>query len=175
MALPIKKKVKIKTERLSLKSHAEQDIDSQIDLLTNPGITSAFMVPEMESRSSAEELVRKMTAFSQTDDTEHLEYDVYLGDQIIGFINDCGITDHEIEIGYVIHPHKGHGYATEVVRAVISELREMGFRKVTAGYFPKNTASLRVMEKCGMQKTAVTDALEYRGKHHACGYCEICF
>ena len=51
------------------------------------------------------------------------------------FINDCGIKGEEIEIGYVIHPdHQGHGYATEAVRAIICELREMGFRKVIAGY-----------------------------------------
>ena len=176
MALPIKKKAKIQTERLSLKPYSEQDTDSLIDLLTNPEITSTFMVPQMESRSSAKELVRKLIAFSQTDDTEHLEYGIYLGERIIGFVNDCGITDREIEIGYVIHPqYKGHGYATEAVRAVISELREMGFRKVTAGYFSENAASLRVMEKCGMQKTAKTDESEYRGKHHICKYCEICF
>lgn len=176
MALPIKKKAKIQTERLSLKPYSEQDIDSLIDLLTNPEITSTFIVPKMESRSCAEELVRKLIAFSQADDTQHLEYGIYLGERIIGFVNDCGITDREIEIGYVIHPqYKAHGYATEAVRAVISELREMGFRKVTAGYFAENTASLRVMEKCGMQKTAVTDEEEYRGKHHVCRYCEICF
>lgn len=58
MALPIKKKAQIKTERLILKPYSEQDIDTFIDLLTNPEITSTFMVPELESRSRAEELVR---------------------------------------------------------------------------------------------------------------------
>ena len=42
----------------------------------------------------------------------------------------------------------GHGYATEAVRAVLEELRDMGFRRVTAGYFEGNEASHRVMEKC---------------------------
>ena len=36
MALPIKKKPQIKTERLILKPYSEQDIDVLIDLLTNP-------------------------------------------------------------------------------------------------------------------------------------------
>lgn len=95
---------------------------------------------------------------------------------MIGFVNDCEIGDDEIEIGYVIHPqYQGRGYATEAVHAVIAELREMGFRKVTAGYFSENTASLRVMEKCGMQKTTITDEEDYRGKRHICKYCEICF
>ncbi len=174
MALPIKKKPQIKTERLILKPYSEQDSSSLIDLLTDPEVTSTFMVPEMESRSCAEELVRKLIVFSQPDDTKHLEYGIYLREKLIGFINDCGTEDNEIEIGYVIHPqYQGHGYAAEAVHAVIAELREMGFRKVTAGYFSENTASLRVMEKCGMQKTTITDEEEYRGKHHICRYCEL--
>ena len=168
-------KTQIKTERLILKPYSEQDIDTLIDLLTNPEVTSTFMVPETESRSCAEELVRKLIVFSRPDDTKHLEYGIYLNEKLIGFINDCGIEDDEIEIGYVIHPqYQGHGYATEAVHAVITELREMGFRKVTAGYFSENTASLRVKEKCGMQKTAITDEEDYRGKRHICKYCEIC-
>lgn len=176
MALPIMKKTQIKTERLVLKPYSEQDIDALIDLLSDPEVTSTFMVPEMESRSRAEELVRKLIGFSRPEDTEHLECGIYLSGKLIGFVNDCGIEDDEIEIGYVIHPqYRGHGYATEAVQAVIAELREMGFRKVTAGYFSENTASLRVMEKCGMQKTTMTDEEDYRGKHHICRYCEICF
>ena len=174
MALPIRKKPQIKTERLILKPYSEQDIGALIDLLTNPEITSTFMVPEMESRSCAEELVKKLIVFSQPDDAKHLEYGIYLSEKLIGFINDCGVEDDEIEIGYVIHPqYQGRGYATEAVQAVITELREMGFRKVTAGYFSENMASLRVMEKCGMQKTTMTDEEDYRGKRHICKYCEI--
>ena len=160
MALSIKKKLQIKTERLILKPYSEQDIGTLIDLLTNPEITSTFMVPEMESRSCAEKLVRKLIVFSQPDDTKHLEYGIYLSGKLIGFINDCGVEDAEIEIGYVIHPqYQGHGYATEAVHALIAELREMGFRKVTAGYFSENTASLRVMEKCLATGTITDDCL----------------
>ncbi len=174
MALPIRKKAQIKTERLILKPYSEQDIGALIDLLTNPEVTSTFMVPEMESRSCAEELVKKLIVFSQPDDAKHLEYGIYLSEKLIGFINDCGVEGDEIEIGYVIHPqYQGRGYATEAVHAVITELREMGFRKVTAGYFSENMASLRVMEKCGMQKTTMTDEEDYRGKRHICKYCEV--
>ena len=78
MALPIMKKTQIKTERLVLKPYSEQDIDALIDLLTDPEVTSTFMVPEMESRSRAEELVRKLIGFSRPEDTEHLECGIYL-------------------------------------------------------------------------------------------------
>lgn len=176
MAFSLRKKALIKTERLTLKPFAVQDVDGLVDLLTNPDITKTFMVPEFECRSQAEALANKLIAFSQAEDTTHLEYGIYLDGKIIGFVNDCGIMDDEIEIGYVIHPnHQGRGYATEAVCAVMQELRDMGFRKVSAGYFSVNTVSRRVMEKCGMRQTGVTAEQEYRGKHHICHYYEIRF
>lgn len=176
MAFPLRKKALIKTERLTLKPFGVQDVDGLVDLLTNPDITRTFMVPAFECRSQAETLANKLIAFSQVQDTTHLEYGIYLDGKIIGFVNDCGIMDDEIEIGYVIHPHhQGRGYATEAVRAVIQELRDMGFHKVSAGYFSGNTVSRRVMEKCGMRQTDVTAEQEYRGQCFVCCYCEIRF
>lgn len=174
MALPIKKKAWIKTERLTIKPHALEDLDGLVGLLTNPEITKTFMVPTFESLEQMESLAKKLIVFSQEADTKHLQYGIYLGEKIIGFINDCGIEEDEIEIGYVIHPdYQGHGYATEAVRSIICELCEMGFHKVTAGYFAENVASRRVMEKCGMRQTALTGEEEYRGRRHICRYCEI--
>lgn len=176
MISPIKKKSLIKTERLTLKPYSMQDMDGLVSLLINSEITKTFMVPEFESTEQAYELAKKLITFSQAEDTQHLEYGIYLDEKIIGFVNDCGIDDNEIEIGYVIHPdYQGYGYATEAVKAVILELRDMEFRKVSAGYFSDNEASRRVMEKCGMTQTKFTDEEVYRGKHHMCRYCEICF
>ena len=174
MSLPIGKKDLIRTERLTLRPYTRDDLSELVCLITNAEITKTFMVPEFTSPEQAEELAAKLIGFSRKEDTAHLEYGICLNGKVIGFINDCGIEDEEIEIGYVVHPaHRGHGYAPEAVRAVIRELREMGFKKVTAGYFEGNTASLRVMEKCGMQSIAYTDEVEYRGEHHLCRYCEI--
>ena len=176
MARPIKKKAMIQTERLTLKPYSAQDADELLDILTLPDFTDTFIVPKMESRRCLEELVQKLISFSQVEDDKHLEYGIYLNGKIIGFINDCGIEDDEIEIGYVVHPrYQGCGYATEAVHAVITELREMGFRKITAGYFAENTASLRVMEKYGMRQTDETEEEEYHGRKHICKYCELCF
>ena len=135
MALPIKKKALIKTERLIIKPFSAADVDGLVNLLLNPEITKTFMVPKFESVEQMKDLAEKLIEFSREEDTTHLEYGICLNGKIIGFINDCGIKDEEIEIGYVIHPdNQGHGYATEAVRAIICELREMGFRKVIAGY-----------------------------------------
>lgn len=57
----------------------------------------------------------------------------------------------------------------------MDELREMGFQKVTAGFFEENLASRRVMGKCGMKQNNYVEDEEYRGILHKCIFYEICF
>lgn len=176
MGLPVRKKLLIQTERLVLKPFSSQDTDRLVDIITNDEIGKTFMVPVFENKEQAVSLVQKLIMFSQPEDTKHLEYGIYLDEEIIGFINDCGVEDDNIEIGYVIHPkYQGHGYATEAVSAVLTELQKMGFHKVTAGFFEGNAASCRVLEKCAMKKSGFVSEEEYRGKVHKCIYYEISF
>lgn len=176
MKLPILQKPSVETKRLTLKPYSKGDAQALARLITNREIAKTFMVPDFETMEAAAALADKLISFSQPEDTRHLEYGIYLGDTLIGFVNDCGVEGDAIEIGYVIHPdYQGRGYGTEAVRAVLGELREMGFKKVTAGFFTENTPSRRVMEKCGMKESAFTDQEEYRGVLHECRYFEICF
>ena len=143
-------------------------------MMQDPEITETFMVPEYPSKDGYYGLADKLIAFSGMENTTHLEYGVYLDGYMIGFVNDCGHDDNAIEVGYVIDPaFKGHGYATEAVRAVIGEFREMGFKKVIAGFFEGNIGSRKVMEKCGMHLNGHSDTEEYRGKMLRCYECEM--
>ena len=176
MNLPIQKKPCICTKRLTLRPYAPRDTEQLVALLTHPAVTKTFMVPDFAAREQAVALAGRLIAMSRPEDTAHLEYAICLDDRLIGFVNDCGIEEDEIEIGYVVHPdEQGHGYATEAVRAVLQELRDMGFRRVRAGYFEGNDASRRMMEKCGMQPIDETDEEEYRGEVHRCLYSEMRF
>ena len=58
MALPIRKKARIETERLTIHPYAAEDVGGLAALLTNPGITKTFMVPEFESPGQAENLAK---------------------------------------------------------------------------------------------------------------------
>ena len=53
MALPIKKKAWIETERLTIHPYAAEDVGGLAALLINPGITKTFMVPEFEAPGQA--------------------------------------------------------------------------------------------------------------------------
>ena len=174
MRRPIIKKEQIVTERLTMRPYRKEDRDRLVEMMQNPEITATFMVPDYSQKSEFYTLADKLIEFSQIDDTTHLEYGVYLDGYMIGFVNDCGHDDIRIEVGYVIDPaYKGHGFATEAVAAIINELREMGFKRVIAGYFDGNIGSLKVMEKCGMHPNGHSADEEYRGKTLKCYECEM--
>ena len=172
MGRVIVKKERIVTERLTLRPYRAEDRERLAEMLRNPEITKTFMVPDYPEKAQYDALADRLIKMSG--DTVHLEYGVYLDGYMIGFVNDCGYDGDTIELGYVIDPaFRGHGYAPEAVRAVIGEIREMGFKKVVAGYFEGNTASLRVMEKCGLRPNGHTEEEEYRGRTYLCRECEM--
>ena len=176
MTLAIRKKACIPTERLVLRPYEAADVERLCALLTDERITGTFLVPKFQSKAEAIALAERLVGFSALEDTVHLEYGIVLGGELIGFVNDCGIEEDTIEIGYVVDPaYWGKGYATEAVRAVLRELKEMGFRKVTAGFFEENPASRKVMKKCGMTPAGLMEEEEYRGEIHRCFYYELCF
>ena len=66
--------------------------------------------------------------------------------------------------GYVIHPaHQNRGYATQALRAALADLFQLGFDEVSATAFSENTASRRVMEKCGLKQSEKSGSIPYRG------------
>ena len=174
MSRPIIKKEQIFTDRLTLRPFRKEDGARLVEMMRNPEITATFMVPDYPEEAQFHALADKLIDFSQAEDTAHLEYGICRDGYLIGFINDCGHNDDAIEVGYVIDPaYKGQGYATEALKTVICELREMGFKKVLAGFFEGNIGSFKVMQKCGMRLNGRTNEEEYRGRTLKCYECEM--
>jgi len=73
------------------------------------------------------------------------------------FVGACGFTDEDerMTVGYWIgEPFWGRGYATESVRALVDHIfSATPLDEVAANCHVKNTASRRVLEKCGFQWT----------------------
>ena len=171
--MKITKKATIKTPRLIIKPITSIDEERLMDILINEEIAKTFMLPEFKNCEDSRKLAQKIITNSDINNHEHLEYGIYLDDVLIGTINDVGFNDEEIEVGYLIHPdYQGKGYATENLKAVINEIGQMGFKRLTAGYFIENKASQRVMEKAGMTKTDIKEEIQYRGISHNCEYYE---
>ena len=59
----------------------------------------------------------------------------------------------EVEIGWAVaREHWGRGIATHIARAALKEAGHLGLRGVVAFARTENVASLRVMEKAGLQR-----------------------
>ena len=69
----------------------------------------------------------------------------------IGYVQLCKLEDGTWEIGYhIAKQFTGQGYATEAVKAFLSAMaQKLNIKEVYGICLAENTASIRVLEKCG--------------------------
>ena len=162
----------LKTKRLLLRPIEESDMEQLLSLLKNDVIKQTYMIPDFPTEEAAIRLAQRFIALSQGE--EKLVVGVALEGRLIGFLNETEKSDNAIEIGYALHPDfHGRGYMTEAFGAVIDALLRSGYSQVVAGAFEENLSSIRVMEKCGMQRIDRTEIIAYRMKEHRCVYYTI--
>ena len=150
----------------------EADEAALVELLTDEKIKQTYMRPDFSRQEEAVPLARRLIGLSRED--ARFVRGMEAEGTLVGFLNDVEIQDNCIELGYVVHPvHWNKGYATAALTLAIQALFQNRFRTVLCGAFEGNPASLRVMEKAGMEKIEKTDDIEYRGKLHRCLYCRI--
>lgn len=155
-------------ESITLNQMSAADATHICRILQDNEVKKTYMVPDL-SDSAAMELTHKMIRLS-CDESRYVR-GIYLGNTLVGILNDVGIDGSTIELGWAIDPmYHGRGFATEAVCAAIQELFAMGYTQVLAGAFVGNAASIRVMEKAGMRKQEKTEEIEYRGQIHPCVY-----
>lgn len=162
----------INTSRLNLSAFRECDFDAMMAIFKNDVVKATYMVPDLQTREDEIKLFSALCALSERED--RYVFGIFLDGKLIGILNDTEINGFNIEIGYALHPdYYNQGYATEAFSAVIEHLFSKGFEVILAGAFEENTASMRVMEKCGMKRTKMTAEIEYRGVTHKCIYYSI--
>ncbi len=160
--------------RLEIRPISRTDAGELAELLTNEQIRQTYMVPDFPDEATLNRMVERFLELSQS--ANRYVRGAYLDGRMIGFINDVDMQAGSVELGYVIHPnHWGRGYATEMLRVAMGELREAGFSTLRAGAFAENAASIRVMEKCAMVKIPLAEDIDYRGIRHHCVYYEYNF
>lgn len=161
----------VSTPRLMLKRMTALDAYEGIRILRDDRVNRTYMVPDL-TLEDAGKLYDRFCILSA--DTSRYIRGIYLENKLIGFLNDQEITDGGIELGWVVDPeYQNHGFATEAVTHAICDLFSKGYVEITAGAFLDNAASIRVMEKCGMQLQDKTEEIEYRGKNHQCVFYSI--
>lgn len=151
---------------------SDRDVEQVISILTDDTVKKTYMLPDFPSRVEAEKLFFRLKELSRQEG--RYVRGVYLGETLIGFLNDVEINGNSVELGWVIHPdYHNKGYATRAVKRAVEELFALGDAEVVAGAFAENPASIRVMEKCGMTLLDKTEEIEYRGVVHRCVYYAI--
>lgn len=153
-------------EQIALGIMTAEDIQAVSRILLDDSVKKTYMVPDLNPEG-AEKMATRIISLS-TDKSRYVR-GIYRNNTLVGFLNDVGIEEDSIELGWVIAPeHQNKGYCTAAVKAAINELFSIGYTEVNAGAFPENYASQRVMEKAGMIKTDKTEAVEYRGQVYNC-------
>lgn len=161
--------MQFQTKRLEVKAITLADKDRVLDLLTDETVGKTYMLPQYGRREEAEPLFLRLVELSK--DESRYVAGVYLDGSFIGMMNETEVKDKTIEMGYAYLPaYYNRGYATEAFCEAIRYLHAQGFQTVLAGAFAENSASIRVMEKCGMTKQSTTDEITYRGEVHTCVY-----
>ena len=164
--------MEFRTNRLTVHPMSLADKEDILDLVTNEIVSKTYMFPAFENRAAAEPLLQRLVKLCE--DESRYVAGVYLGERFIGMMNGVDIKDKQIEMGYAYLPaYYNQGFATEAFAGAIDYLLAHGFETVLAGAFEENPASIRVMEKCGMEKISFTEEIEYRGKIHNCVYYAI--
>jgi RimJ/RimL family protein N-acetyltransferase len=146
-----------------------EDRERMLDILTSDKVNKTYMLSDYEKREDAAPLFLRLMDMSR-EGTKYVRA-ISLDGGLIGFVNQVEAENQTIELGYVIHPDfHGKGYMTQALKLAISEMFEKGYSQVITGAFSTNAASLRVMEKCGMDRLEKTDEIDYRGQVHTCIY-----
>lgn len=139
---------------------------SLAEILQDNNIKKTYMVPDLTT-DTALQMATRICALSH--ETMRYVRGIYANKVLVGLLNDAGIESGTIELGWVVAPaHQNKGYATQAVTIAIAELFDRGYREVLAGAFAHNSASIRVMEKAGMERIEKNEQIEYRGQLHNC-------
>ncbi|MBM7075037.1 MULTISPECIES: GNAT family N-acetyltransferase [Micromonospora] len=147
----------LRTPRLTLRPVGDGDVDRILEYRNLPEVTYWLLRTEVEPAAFRAAWRRA------ADDPDDHSRAVVLDGLVIGTVSldvldgmgQPGMpTRTEAQLGYIFDPaHGGRGYATEAVAAMVAyAFTRLGVRRITAGCFADNLASVRVLEKVGMRR-----------------------
>jgi RimJ/RimL family protein N-acetyltransferase len=129
-------------------THAPADFAAYAEHFAVPERLASTLLIERDGEVVGDLMLRVEDAWSQGE----------IAEQAVG---------RQAELGWCVAPgHRGQGYGTEAVRALLGAcFEQLGVHRVVALCFTDNTASWRLMERIGMRREAhtVRDSLHRSG------------
>jgi len=146
-----------RTDRLGLRPVGEGDLDRILEYRNLPEVT-AWLI-----RTTVDPAAFRAAWRAAADDPHDHSVAVLLDGTLIGTVSlevEDGMGQPgmpqgtEAMLGYIFDPaYAGRGYAKEAVAAVVATaFEEVGIRRLTAGCFADNLASVRILEGLGMRR-----------------------
>ena len=111
-----------------------------------------FMKWQNSCWKNEKEIFDYFTKLNSDKDSKDFYYSIFLGDRIIGTVNcwDISMWRMACQLGYEINPeYAGHGYMTEAIKLLVTELISAGFVRIKIECATENIASIRLTEKAG--------------------------
>lgn len=148
----------IRTERLLLRPGRLTDLESLHEILSNPKVMRHWSGPAHDDIGQTRAFLHRFMDGYGTDG--RVEYIMETGGRCIG---KAGMW-RDAEIGYLVNPrYWRQGLALEALSAILAEIprRRPDLTRLTADLDPRNTASVRLLEKLGFrhERTVIGDYL----------------
>lgn len=163
----------IETERLLLRPLSESDAADVFEWVSDPVVTRYMPYPTYTDAENVKKWIRSI-------DPEHNEFGFVLKEtgKVIGAGSVCPAGENgEYELGYNLNrAYWNNGYATEAAKAMIEWAhREKGVKRFFARHAVANTASGRVIEKCGFTYLRLVSYSRFDGSEIEAKYYELNF
>lgn len=144
------------TPRLTLRPLREADVAALFQIFSNPEAMRYWSSPPMKDVADAESLLREIQRYAEAETLFQWGIARREDDYVIGTCTLFRINQEHRrgELGYILRRDLwGHGFATEALTALVNHaFGTLGLHRVEADIDPRNTGSLRLVERLGFKK-----------------------
>lgn len=144
----------IRTPRLVLRPWLPEDAETWFTLLQEDGILRYFPDPAAPRREKADAYIAYHLAHWEKHGYGHWAVVTQDDDRVVGWTGLEHLPElGETEVAYLLSKRVwGHGYASEAAGAAIRfGFESAGLESIIGLVHPDNSASIRVLEKCGLR------------------------
>ena len=148
---------RLETQRLWLRWPRAADAKAIAAIASHKSVAEQTRrIPHPYPQGASESYVLNARRFNSSGEALNLVLTLRSGNRdVIGFISAEKHSNTQAEIGYALHPdYWGKGFIPEATQAMVSTLFSLtSMREIMATVRASNSASRRVLEKCGFTST----------------------
>ncbi len=148
----------IYTERLILRPLIITDLDAVLSITGLPETFNYIPEKPMDELAARNMIARGQNLTDLNDLPSDIAVSLSESKELVGLMSFNSISSRfrTVEIGWMFHRvHRGKGYASEAARALMNYgFSTLGIHRIIATCDPRNTPSVRIMEKLGMRREA---------------------